>query len=61
VADELAALTAVYEQNPDDLRKYYQIELGGVMGHKTTFGNMDVAKRVAAAIGDLGSSDQKSK
>jgi hypothetical protein len=32
------------------------------MGHKSSFGNMDVAKRVAAAIGDLRPpADQKSK
>jgi hypothetical protein len=60
VADELAPLMAVYEKNPDELRKYYQIDPGGVMGHKSSFGNMDVAKRVAAAIGEL-ASDQKSK
>jgi hypothetical protein len=62
VADELDPLMAAYEKNPDDLRKHYQIEPNGAMGHKSPFGNMAVAKRVAAAIGGLGSSsDQKSK
>jgi hypothetical protein len=62
VADELAPLMAVYEQNRDDLRKYYQIEPDGTMGHKSSFGNMEVAKLVAAAIGDLDPmADQKSK
>jgi hypothetical protein len=44
------------------LRKYYQIESDGAMGHKSSFGNMEVAKLVAAAIGDLEPpADQKSK
>jgi hypothetical protein len=56
VADELPSLMAVYQKNPDDLRKYYQIEAGGVMGHKSSFGNMAVAKLVAAAIGNFNGS-----
>ena len=60
--DELAALTAVYAKDPDELRKYYAAEPDGTMGHKSSFGNMEAAKLVAAAIGDLGSPpDQKSK
>jgi hypothetical protein len=60
--DELAARRTVYETNADGLRKYYQTEANGAMGHKSTFGNMDVAKRVAEAIGDLGPlGDQTSK
>lgn len=59
--DELAGLQAVYEKNPDDLRGYYQIEPDGSMGHKSSFGNKEVAKLVAAAIGDLAPADQKSK
>ncbi len=59
--DELPALRAVYEKNPDELRKYYQIEPDGTMGHKSSFGNNEVAKLVAAAIGDLAPADQKSK
>jgi hypothetical protein len=51
--DELAALRTVYETNPDGLRKYYQIEPNGAMGHKSSFGNREVAKLVAAAIGPL--------
>jgi hypothetical protein len=62
VSDEYTALTSAYAKNPDELRKYYQIEPGGVLGHKSAFGNLDVAKRIAAAIGAPGaSSDQKSK
>ena len=60
--DELPALRAVYNQNPPDLHKYYQIEPDGSMGHKSPFGNRDVAERIAAAIGRLQpSGDQKSK
>jgi hypothetical protein len=51
--DELPLLRAVYDRNPDDLRIYYQIEPGGVTGHKSPFGNREVAKLVAAAIGEL--------
>src|SRR5262249_47717499 len=59
--EELPMLKAVYEKNPDDLRKYYQIEPDGTMGHKSSFGNQQVAKLVAAAIGKLDLPDQKSK
>jgi hypothetical protein len=51
--DELPALRAVYNQNPPDLHKYYQIEPDGSMGHKSSFGNAEVAKLVAAAVGEL--------
>jgi hypothetical protein len=60
--DELATLRSVYQKNPNDLRRYYQIEPDGAMGHKSSFGNMEVAKLVAAAIGELQPpADQKSK
>ncbi len=60
--DELVALRSVFERNPDDLRKYYQIEPDSSMGHKSSFGNMEVAKLVAAAISQLAPpADQKSK
>jgi hypothetical protein len=51
--DELASLAEVYGENPADLRKYYQIEPDGSLGHKSSFGNSEVAKLVAAAIGEL--------
>jgi hypothetical protein len=54
--DELPVLRSVYDKNPDDLRKYYVTEPDGTMGHKSSFGNMDVAKHVPAAP-----PDQKSK
>jgi hypothetical protein len=60
--DELAAQRTVYETNADGLRKYYQIEPNGAMGPKSSFGNREVAKLVAAAIGKLEiSADQKPK
>jgi hypothetical protein len=60
--DELATLKAVYEKDPAMLRRYYQIEPDGSLGHKSSFGNMAVAKLVAAAIGELQPpADQKSK
>jgi hypothetical protein len=60
--DELPTLRGVYEKNPADLRKYYQTEPDGTMGHKSSFGNREAAKLVAAAIGELPSlADQKSK
>ncbi len=51
--DELPVLRAVYDRNPDNLRKYYQIEPDGSMGHKSSFGNREVAKLVAAAMSEL--------
>jgi hypothetical protein len=60
--DELPALRAVYDRNPPDLHKYYQIEPDGSMGHKSAFGNRDVAERIAASIGEFQlPGDQKSK
>jgi hypothetical protein len=60
--DELPALRSIHDKNPDDLRKYYVTEPDGAMGHKSAFGNLDVAKRVAAAIGELPAAPgQKSK
>jgi hypothetical protein len=52
--DELPLLRAVYETNPAALRKYYQVEGNGVFGHKSPFGNAEVARLVAAAIANLG-------
>ena len=48
--DELLMLRAVYESNPDELRKYYQIESNGALGHKSPFGNRELAKLIATAI-----------
>jgi hypothetical protein len=60
--DELDFLVAAYKKNPDELRKYYQTEPDGALGHKSSFGNTEVAKLVASAIGELAPpADQKSK
>jgi hypothetical protein len=52
--DELPLLRAVYETNPAELRKYYQVEGNGIFGHKSPFGNAEVARLVASAIANLG-------
>jgi hypothetical protein len=52
--DEYALLRGVFEKDPNALRRYYQTERDGSTGHKSSFGNMEVAKAVAAAISDLG-------
>jgi hypothetical protein len=52
--DEYAQLRGAFEKDPASLRKYYQVEADGSTGHKSSFGNMEVAKRVAAAINELG-------
>lgn len=53
--DEYAQLRGVFEKDANALRRYYQIEHDGSTGHKSSFGNMEVATAVAAAISDLGS------
>jgi hypothetical protein len=50
--DEFAALRTLYEMNRDEWRKYYLIE-NGTPVHKSALGNLDVAKRISAAIGDM--------
>jgi hypothetical protein len=57
--DEYALLRGVFEKDPNDLRRYYQTEQDGSTGHKSSFGNMEVAKAVAAAIRDLGISSDR--
>jgi hypothetical protein len=52
--DEYAQIRGAFEKDPASLHKYYQVEADGSTGHKSSFGNMEVAKRVAAAINDLG-------
>ena len=57
--DEYAQLRSVFERDPNALRRYYQAEQDGSTGHKSSFGNMEVAKAVAAAINDLGVSPDR--
>ena len=60
--DEFDTLRRAYETNADGLRTYYQTEPNGAMGHKSTFGNKEVARLVAAAMSELDLlPDQKSK
>jgi hypothetical protein len=53
VVDELPTLRAAYDRNPADLYKYYQTEADGAMGHKSPFGNIEVAKLIAKTIREL--------
>jgi len=57
--DEYAQLRSVFEKDPNALRRYYQTEQDGSTGHKSSFGNMEVAKAVAAAVNDLGVSPDR--
>ena len=57
--DEYTLLRRVFEKDPNALRRYYQTEQDGSTGHKSSFGNMEVAKLVAAAINDLGVSPDR--
>ena len=57
--DEYALLRGVFEKDPNALRRYYQTEQDGSTGHKSSFGNMEVAKAVAAAVSDLGISSDR--
>jgi hypothetical protein len=52
--DEYALLRGVFEKDPNALRRYYQTEQDGSTGHKSSFGNMAVAKAVAATVNKLG-------
>jgi hypothetical protein len=52
--DEFAKLREIYEKSPDELRKYYVIEADGAVGHKSSLGNLEVAKNLEAAIAELG-------
>jgi hypothetical protein len=52
--DEYALLRREFDKDPQLLRGYYQVERDGSTGHKSSFGNMEVAKLVAAAIREQG-------
>ena len=53
--DEFLTLRSLYETNAGEWRTYYQVENGASV-HKSSIGNKEVAKLVAAAIGELYSS-----
>jgi hypothetical protein len=50
--DEFAELRTLYEANRDEWRKYYLIENGAPV-HKSPLRNLDVARRISAAIGAI--------
>jgi hypothetical protein len=50
VIDEYASLKGLYDRDPDGLRAYYMKEADGTFGHKSPFGNLQVAKLIAAAL-----------
>jgi hypothetical protein len=52
VADEFARLKSVYERNPEELRTYYVKETDGSTGHKSSFGNFQVAKLIQDTVND---------
>lgn len=58
IVDEFPTLRRLYETNADEWRKYYQVEDGAPV-HKSSLGNKEVAKLVAAAVGDLAASPIK--
>lgn len=60
--DEFPSLRKIYEKNSTEFRKYSLIEAGGQIGHKSAFGNLQVANALEPIIRGLGISiDQKSK
>jgi hypothetical protein len=60
--DEFARLRGIYENDPGELRRYFQIEPNGQTGHKSPFGNSQVAKALEPVIRSSGISIvQKSK
>lgn len=60
--DEFETLRKIYEKGPNGLLTYYHIEPNGQTGHKSPFGNLQVAKALGPVIRGLGISvDQKSK
>ncbi len=60
--DEFPSLRKVYEKNPTEFRTYSMIERDGQIGHKSSFGNLHVAKGLETVIRNLRISiDQKSK
>jgi hypothetical protein len=52
VADEFAQLKSAYERNPEELRSYYVREVDGSTGHKSSFGNLQVAKLIQDTINE---------
>jgi hypothetical protein len=59
--DEFATLRGIYEKSPTDLREYYHIEPNGQFGHKSPFGNLQVARALEPAIRSLGLSSIRNR
>jgi hypothetical protein len=50
VVDEFAVLKAVGDRSIEELRSYYVSEPDGSTGHKSSFGNLQVARLIEAAL-----------
>jgi len=62
VIDEFKALRQTFDENPNELRRQYIRQPDGTTGHKSPFGNRQVAMRIMAALQEAGISiPQRSK
>jgi hypothetical protein len=52
VIDEFGVLRSARSRSVEELRSYYVREPDGTTGHKSSFGNLQVAKLIAAALKD---------
>jgi len=52
VIDDFAQLRAMYLSDPEQFRAHYNISQNGVFGHKTSLGNLQVARNVKAALSE---------
>jgi hypothetical protein len=52
VIDEFGVLKATYERSPDDFRSNYVRQPDAATGHKSSFGNLEVARRIEAILTD---------
>jgi hypothetical protein len=50
VIDEFSSLKTLYTRDPEGLRAYYVKETDGTLGHKSSLGNLQVAKMIEAAL-----------
>jgi hypothetical protein len=52
VIDEFGVLKATYERSPDEFRSNYVRQPDGATGHKSSFGNLEVARRIKGFLTD---------
>jgi hypothetical protein len=52
VADEYGRLESQFQKNVDEFKKNYIVESNGLLGHKSPYGNLEVARMVAAALAE---------